>query len=110
MLRRLKDELARGDVDPDLLKQLGWSKENLEQFVERMEQKLNDAGEDNSPEGLARRKRFEEFLRSLSVGEKTERRQAGTRATRLSPNIQSNSVVPPEYRDQVEAYTKSLAK
>ncbi len=110
VLSKLKDQLERGEVDQDLLKRLGWTEDRLENFVERMDQKINDPGEDNSPEGIARRKRFEEFLRSLELTASTKRKKAGDRVNRLGPNLQNDSQVPAEFREQYEAYTKSLSK
>jgi len=39
-LKRLERDLGRGEVDEELLRELGWTPERLSEFVERMQNQL----------------------------------------------------------------------
>ncbi|MFM7924894.1 MAG: hypothetical protein ACKPJJ_32110, partial [Planctomycetaceae bacterium] len=41
-LKRLQKELERGEVDPELLQELGWTKDELSKFADRMQQQLDE--------------------------------------------------------------------
>jgi collagen type III alpha len=111
VLDHLKRQLERGEVDEDLLKELGWSKADLERFTKQLEERLKDTGEDNSPEAVARRLQFEETLKSMRLDSETTRRQGSTGSARTIRKFDTrDSTVPPEYREQWEAYTRSLSK
>ena len=43
VLKRLKEELDRGEVDPELLKKLGWTEKDMQRFAERLERQLASA-------------------------------------------------------------------
>lgn len=111
VLKRLKDELKRGKVNQQLLDELGWTEEDMRRFTEKLEKRLNDSGEDVSPEALARRRQFESMLEGLNLNAKTERRKGNkTKMERVQEFNSRNIPAPPEYRDQYEAFTKELSK
>jgi hypothetical protein len=112
VLNRLKGQLERGEVDQELLDELGWkNKADMKRFVEMLEQGLKDTGDDNSPEAIARRLQFEEMLKSMKLGNETSRRKGGVGAARTIQQIGKRDVpVPPEYQKLVESYTRSLSK
>ena len=70
----MKDELARGEVDQELLDELGWTPKQMKKFADRMQEQLDDKGDDNSPKAQAQRRQFEEMLHNLDVTSKTQRR------------------------------------
>jgi collagen type III alpha len=110
VLNRLKDELERGEVDQKTLDELGWTKQELEQFVKRLEQRVATPAEDDSPEAAAKRIQFEEELRSLRLGSESKSR-TGSREVQRRTNVTNKKLpVPPELRDQYDAYTKGLSK
>jgi hypothetical protein len=110
VLNRLKDELERGEVDQQTLDELGWTKQELEQFVKRLEKRVATPGDDDSPEAAARRIQFEEELRSLRLGSESKSRTGGREVQRRTNVTNKKLPVPPELRDQYDAYTKGLSK
>lgn len=111
VLKRLKDELDRGEVDQELLDKLGWTKEDMRKFAQRLEQRVNDKGTDDTPEATARRLQFEESLKSLELGSTTKSRTGDATRERRTQQIDARRLpVPAEYREQYEAYTKELSK
>ncbi|MEZ6146833.1 MAG: hypothetical protein R3B91_15735 [Planctomycetaceae bacterium] len=65
VLKRLEDQLQRGEIDPELREELGVTDDQLQEFTDRLRQRLADTGEDSSPEAKARRQQFNETLRNL---------------------------------------------
>jgi len=111
VLKRLKEQLERGDVDQQLLDELGWTKEDAAKFAKRLEEQLNAPRDPASPEAEARQRQFEELLKSLTVSSTTSRREGDrTRQRRTQQTETRRTTVPPEYREQIEAYTKGLSK
>jgi hypothetical protein len=112
VLTRLKNQLDRGEVDQKLLEELGWKdRQDLERLVKFLDKGLNDQGEDNSPEALARKQQFEEILKSLPLGNETGSKSGGSGTTRRIRAIGDGNVpVPPEYRKLYESYTRTLSK
>ncbi len=112
VLQRLKSQLERGEVDQEMLDELGWKdKKDVERLVKFLEQGLNAPADDNSPEAVARRLQFEETLKSLRLGNDTGRREEGEGKSRTIRQVGRRDVpVPPEYRKWVESYTRSLSK
>ncbi len=93
-----------------MLEELGWSRDQLERFVDRMSQELNRT-KGESPESEARRLQFEEMLKNLNVKPKASTRTAGETPRREVDQFDSRrSVVPAEYRKAWERYTERLNK
>ena len=110
VLKRLQKELERGDVDPELLEQLGWTEAEMKRFAERLGKHLekNNAN-DETPESAARREQFEEMLKTLDL------KKGGTKRTgENSPQREVNQIesrrtnVPPTYKKAFEQFTKDL--
>lgn len=111
VLKKLRKDLDRGEVDQAMLDELGWKKDDLERFVNRLERQLQDPGDDNSPESIANRRQFEETLKSLGLSTKTKKRKAaGGKPTRVNELSDRKSAPPPEFQELFEEYTKDLAK
>lgn len=110
MLKRLQDELRRGETDPQLLKDLGFTESELQQFLKRVDQQLNSA-DDETPEGLARRRQFEEMLKGLGSRSQGETRDGGTGPRQASGGFGArSSTAPAEYAREAEAYKKRLSQ
>lgn len=112
VLKRLEDDLERGKVDEKLLKELGWTQDDLKKFADRMRSQLEDRGEDDSPQSQARRRQFEEMLKSLDLTSKSRERR-GSEVGGRSPGEgvgPRRLPVPVEYREAFEAYTRGLSK
>ena len=106
----LRDQLADNNVDPELLKKLGWSREDVEKFVRRWEALRKAAGEDG-PEGDKARQQYERVISDLNL----KRRGVSIRQTAKPDQVnrlrESRGTKPPaEYADQFRAYTEGASK
>ena len=111
-LKRLQKELERGEVDPELLKELGWTKDELAGFADRMQQQLEEReqNEQQQREKSLSQKSFEEMLRSLGVGGSGATREGDARRDRDRQDTTiRNSAPPSRYRSSYEAYRRSLS-
>lgn len=112
VLRRLEDQIQRGEIDPDLLKELGWSQNDMQRFADRLKNQLDDRGDDNSPGAVARRRQFEESLKNLDLrsGAKNRRGANSEKPDNDAAIGPRKTPVPSEYREAYEAYTRGLSK
>lgn len=109
VLKRLKDELERGEVDQEFLKQLGWTESDLKRFVDRIDQQ-SKAGND-TPAEQVRRRQFEEMLKSLDLRSSGGTREDVTKKKRSTRDFADKQVpVPLEYRDAYKKYAERLSK
>lgn len=111
VLNRIQDQLERGEVDQKTLDELGWTKADLERFADRLKQRKQTADtDDGSPEAIARKMQFEEELKQLRVGNDIRKRSESGGAARRTTIGNKLAPVPPELRDQYDAYTRGLSK
>ena len=113
VLTRLHRELKRGEVDRQLLEDLGWTEADLRRFAQRLRNNLQADRQpsDDSPESLARRKQFEEMLRSMNLKSRgTFRRGRSDRDDTIDGTGPRQSQPPPEYRETFRAYKRSLSR
>jgi hypothetical protein len=112
ILEKLKGQLSRGEVDEETLQDLGWKDlGQLRKFVSRLEEGLADTSDEQSPEAQARRRQFEEMLKSLRLDDQTETRARGTGTERRVDQVDAGRrPVPSSLRERYEAYTRSLSK
>ncbi len=111
VLQRLQKELERGEVDDDLLKELGWTPDDLRKFSDRLQRQLQKKNSEQTPESLARRRQFEEMLKGLDLKSTGSKRRSTVTKKQSIDGIGSRRLpVPAEYREAYEAYTKSLSK
>ncbi|QDV50553.1 hypothetical protein [Gimesia fumaroli] len=112
VLKRIKDELKRKNVDQDLLNELGWTKDEMQKFSERLQKQLQTPDNDQlSPESLARKRQFEEMLKSLKPASRaTQRKRTSTRKQTNESLGPRRLPVPEEYREAYEAFTRGLAE
>ncbi|QDT54132.1 hypothetical protein Pan44_21590 [Caulifigura coniformis] len=110
-LKRLQETLERGDIDPELQKELGFTDDELRSFMDRLEERLADTGDDNSPEAQARRRQFEQLLKGIDLQTQTSKRAAGTgEGPSTSGFGTSGRPAPAEYRAAEKRYRESLNK
>jgi hypothetical protein len=105
-LQKLKDQ--EHDPDPELLEKLGWSKEDLAEFLNRWEA-LQQAAKTN-PEG---KRELDEALRSLGLRDPASRKRAGGATSDNHRDLLdsgSRSSPPPKYRDLFDAFRKGAAR
>jgi len=107
-LKRLKETLERGAIDPELQRELGFTDEELRSFMNRLEERLADTGEDNSPQAQARRRQFEQLLKGIDLQTETSKRE-GTGAGAASQGFgAARKPVPAEYRATEQRYRELL--
>ena len=98
-------------MEPDVLKELGWTEEDVQKFTERLKGQLAADKQAETPEEIARRRQFEEMLKSLDFSGRTEHRQSSQRTGDDVGGVGPRKIpVPPQYRELYEAYTRSLSK
>lgn len=108
VLKKLQEELDRGEVDGELLQKLGWTEADMKRFVERMQRQVRNEGDD--PSAQARRRQFEEMLKSLNLKSSGSRREAGDAPKQSATDFTDRRVPPPvEYRRQFEELTRRLS-
>jgi hypothetical protein len=110
VLDRLSDQLAKKQVDPELLRSLGWSTDDLAKFVERWKG-LRDqaaAGGEDSDEARAR---LDAALRSLGLRPGGPQRIRGSAKADKLRELQEGfrARVPQEYAERVREYVKGAA-
>jgi len=110
-LEHLKDELNKEQPDPALLKKLGWTRDELENFVRRWEAMRRQAqipGEG----GAEARRELDETLSSLGLKPRATKMQGNAgRGDRSQGYRQSRQVAPPaEYSDAYKAYLQGTAR
>ena len=109
VLKRLEDELQRGKVDPELLKKLGWTKEDVSKFAGRIRDNVDVPQDDNSPQSQARRRQFEDLLKSITIKSQGTKRTGRSERTRKTDSINSQDIpVPLQFREAVKLYRRNL--
>ncbi|MBX3414922.1 MAG: hypothetical protein KF708_19715 [Pirellulales bacterium] len=109
VLERLEDQLKKNDLDEELLERLGWTRQDVENFVKRWHELRDKAGDPSSPAGA---KRFDDTLRQLglrgsgTVLDGNENKPLEQKQLRES----FRSTPPADYAEQYRAYTQGLSR
>ncbi|MBX7167257.1 MAG: hypothetical protein K1X74_13085 [Pirellulales bacterium] len=110
-LEHLRDQLAHGQPDQDLLDRLQWSRDDLERFLKRW-QELKRAAKQAGQDGDAARQKLNEALRGLGlrprVVQRAGRQAAGDPLRELRDS--RRTAPPPDYAEQYEAYTEGTSR
>lgn len=105
VLKDLRNQLDRGELDPNLMRELGVTEQDLHDFARRLEDRLADTGEETTPEALDRRRQFEEMLRGIDYRSSGERRDGSTRPREAAGGAAGiRRETPAEYREQERKY------
>jgi len=106
-LEHLKDQIAK--EKPDLLRQLGWSKDEAIRFINRWEQ-MDKAASQSGLAGTVARKKLEDTLRGLGLRSKGTELRGGIEPDTIQRMRESRRFEPPPgWADQFRAYTKGVA-
>jgi collagen type III alpha len=109
ILNRLQGQLSRGQVDEKVLKELGWTKDEVRRFVDRMRRQAQGEAR-NTPADEARRLQFEETLKSLDLRRPSKSRSGKDLQKMGALEMESHRSTPPaEFRELYNAYTKSVS-
>jgi hypothetical protein len=105
VLDRLNEQLEKQQVDQDLLKKLGWTEEELRQFLARWKNLKAEAAQDEGKE-----QELDNTLKSLGLNNRRTGFQSNTVKEQLRQLQDSyRGQTPLEYEDQVRAYIKGTA-
>jgi len=105
VLNRLKDE--EHNPDPELLKKLGWSREDMAEFLRRWESLKQSA---ETPGG---KRELDETLKSLGLRDPKLRKQAAGKTTDNQRDLRdggNRTAPPPKYRELFDAFRKGAAR
>jgi hypothetical protein len=105
-LAKLKDQ--EHNPDPELLDKLGWTKEDLAEFLNRWEALKETA--DKSPEG---KRELDEALKSLGLRDPSVRKRAGGTTSDSQRDLRDSggrSSPPAKYRDLFDAFRKGASR
>jgi hypothetical protein len=109
VLEKLSDQLRRKQVDDELLKELGWSEEDLQRFVARW-QVRKDAAQRDDPAGEAAQRELDDALRSLGL-RRGPLRQGPLREDTLRDLREGyRGAVPLEYQERLRAYNEGVSR
>jgi len=108
ILDKLDDQLKKKETDQELLKKLGWSKEELRRFVDRWKNLKQADGKDAS---AAEQQELDDALRSLGLGRNRrtgfQSKTAKDKLRELQDSYRGNT--PLRYQQRVRAYIKGTA-
>lgn len=111
ILNRLKKQLDRGEVDEDLLKELGWTPDEMQRFTDRISKSLNESKREaeNDLESKARQQQFQEMLKSLDLRKTGTQRSGKAAPKREVEQIDSKRTPPPaNYRSATDKFTRGV--
>lgn len=110
-LEHLKDQLADGQDDSELLKQLGWTREEADAFIQRWEA-MRGQSQAPGPKGDAARRELDETLRSLGLRPRGSALRSGGKADDRAAGLQESrrTTPPPEYSEAFKAYTQGTSR
>ncbi len=109
VLEKLNDQLAKKEVDRELLDELGWSEEDLRKFVDRWRERQQAANQNATDESA--RTELEDALRSLGLKPPKIRQQTVAEEDKLRDLNQGiRTGVPLRFRDRLRAYNQGVSR
>lgn len=107
---RLKDELQRGELDQNLLNELGYTEADAKRFAEQLEKRLN-AGDAQSPAEQARKRQFEAILEQMGRDASAAERRASDGPRQDAGGFAApRREAPMDYRQLERIYKERLLK
>ncbi|MHB8901663.1 MAG: hypothetical protein ACYC6Y_23155 [Thermoguttaceae bacterium] len=108
-LEYIEDQLNKTEPNPELLDRLGWTRQDLEQFLRRW-QKMKADAQDTGPAGQEARHELDEALKSLGLRPARSSIQGGQVKDDTLTNTESvRSNPPPAWRELTQEYTRSIS-
>lgn len=109
VLEYLKDQVASGDPDQELLDKLGWTPDDMARFLRRWEELKRQAAQEG-PAGDEARRRLDRALQGLGLRRRGMQLEAGADQEQTEQIRETRRAgPPPEYREQFRAYTEETA-
>jgi hypothetical protein len=109
VLEKLSDQLKRNKVDDKLLKELGWTKEDLNRFISRWQQR-KEAAQRDDPSGEAAKRELDDALRSLGLRRGAMKQSAVKDDTMRDLKQGYRGPVPLEYQERLRAYNQGVSR
>jgi hypothetical protein len=109
VLQKLSDQLNKNKVDDKLLKDLGWTRDDLKRFVARWQQRKDAAQRDDKAGDTAKRE-LDDALRSLGLRRGALQQNAVKKDTMRDLKEGYRGPVPPEYQDRLRAYNQGVSR
>ncbi|MBX3442708.1 MAG: hypothetical protein KF774_09890 [Planctomyces sp.] len=110
-LKRLQETLKRGQLDPELQQELGFTDDELADFMQRLEDRLQDSGDDQSIEARTRRRQFDTLLEALRIDSSGESRGGGDGTGPAASGFSApQRPAPPELRAAETKYRQRLSQ
>ena len=110
-LKYLEEEMGKQQPDPELLRQLGWSKEDLQAFVEKWKTMSGEA--QKAAPGSSEDAAWKELLRSLGTFKPDRATSVGARTTNEDRATATGSPrfnAPANLRQRAEAYNEGVSR
>ena len=111
-IKRLQQELERGNVDPKLLEELGWTESEIKSFADRLQKQLAQR-EVNAQQQKAKsisEKSFDAMLKGLDINSTGSTRQGRADRDRDQQDTTTRQSAPPSrYKQLVEGYQRSVS-
>jgi hypothetical protein len=110
-IEHLKDQLSDGRDDSELLKELGWTRAEADNFLQRWESMRRES-QSSGPKGEAARRELDATLRSLGLSPRGSAIRSGGTADDRAAGLQESrrTTPPPEYSESFKAYTQGTAR
>ena len=108
-LRHLREELAKNKPNPELLNQLGWTRDDLEKFYRRWTEMKREAQQEG-PAGPSQKK-LDQALKSLGLRPQGTQLKGGATPGDQMQNLHESirTDPPPEWREYLKAYTEGVS-
>jgi hypothetical protein len=109
-LEYLEDQLARQEPNQELLDRLGWTREDLAQFVRKWE-RMKSAAQREDDSGRSGRRELDEALKSLGLRPPGSQLQGGQTGTDQVRKTDSRRFDPPaKWKARFRQYTKGISQ
>lgn len=110
-LEHLRDQMKNGQPDPELMKKLGWSRDDLKNFLDRWEAMRRRADQQGT-EGDAGRRDLDAALRSLGLRPRSTKLRSNAARDDQARGLKESrrTQPPPEYAEQYKAYTQGTSR
>jgi hypothetical protein len=109
VLGKLADQMNKNKVDDKLLKDLGWSRDDLKRFVQRWQERKDAANADDA-KGEAAKRELDEALRSLGLRRDALQQAATSKDSMRDLKEGHRGAVPLEYQERLRAYNQGVSR
>jgi hypothetical protein len=109
VLEKLSDQLNKNKVDDRMLKELGWTRDDLRRFVDRWQQR-KDAAQRDDAKGEAAKRELDDALRSLGLQRDKLQQNAVEKDSMRDLKQGYRGAVPLEYQERLRAYNQGVSR